>query len=218
MANINNYGIEDIKSLSFREAPNRVIYKHTCIITNQVYIGQTNNITVRWKPSAYKHCVKFYNAIQKYGWDNFTHEILEDHLTLSEANQKENYYITLYDSVNKGYNLNYGGDSKLASAETKEKMSQTRKGVPHSYEHCQAISKALQGYKQTEEHRQNNRRAQHRKPVECIETGIKYDSLAEAGRQTGIRSETISRQIRGLQHSTQGLHWRYINESELYSK
>lgn len=214
-----NYDIDDIKSLDFREGvPDRVVYKHTCNITNQVYIGQTNNITLRWKPSAYKNSIKFYNAIQKYGWNNFTHEILEDHLTLSEANQKESYYIALYDSVNNGYNLNYGGDSKLASTETKEKMSKTRKGVPHSYEHRQAISKALQGYKQTEEHRQNNRKAQHRKPVECIETGIKYDSLAEAGRQTGISSETISRQIRSRQHSTQGLHWRYIDESELYSE
>lgn len=86
----------------------------------------------------------------------------------------------------------------MASKETKEKMSKTRKGVPHSKEHSAAISAALKGYKQTEEHKQNNRKAQHCKPVECIETGIKYDSLAEAERQTGIRGETISRQIRGI--------------------
>ena len=188
------------------------IYKHTSKTSGKVYIGQTNNINVRWKPGAYRNCAKFYAAIQKYGWDDFEHEILEDNLTLEEANQRETYYIQLYDSINNGYNLNTGGDNHLASEETRNKMSQTRKGVPHSPEHNLAISKALTGYKQTEEHKLHNRLAQHRRPVECIETGIIYESLSEAQRQTGILGETISRQIRGKQKSTQGLHWRFINE------
>lgn len=214
-----SYDIKDIKSLSFREGVrDRVIYKHTCKINGKVYIGQTNNTSMRWKPSAYKNCSKFYNAIKKYGWNNFEHEILESNLTITEANQKEIYYIDLYHSVENGYNLNYGGDSHLASDETKQKMSKTRKGVPHSEEHSKAISASLKGYKQSEEHKQNNRLAQHRKPVECIETGKKYDSLAEAGKQTGILPETISRQIRGKQKSTKGLHWRFIDETELYSE
>lgn len=192
------------------------IYKHTLKETGQVYIGQTNNIKNRWKPSAYKNCIKFYNAIQKYGWDNFEHEILVDKLTLEEANELETKFIIEYDSINNGFNLNTGGDNKLASQETKEKMSKVRKGVPKSEQHKQAISKALTGYKQTEEHKKHNRKAQHRKSVECIETGEKYDSLAEAERQTGILGETISRQIRGIQKTTQGLHWRFIDD--IYSK
>lgn len=214
-----SYGIDDIKSLSFREGVrDRVIYKHTCKSTGKIYIGQTNNISARWKPSAYKNCIKFYNAIQKYGWDDFEHEILESNLTLSEANEKEKYYINFYNSVENGYNLNYGGNSKLASEETKQKMSDTRKGVPHSEEHSKSISEALKGYKQSEKHRKNNRMAQHRNPVKCIETGEKYDSLAEAERKTGILAETISRQIRGMQKSTKGLHWEYIKDNELYSE
>lgn len=188
------------------------VYIHTLIGTDKVYIGQTNNIKLRWKPSAYKNCVKFYRAIQKYGWDNFSHEILKDNLTLEEANKWEEYYINLYNSQTNGFNLSSGGLNHLASEETKQKMSNTRKGVPHSVEHSQAISKALKGYKQTEEHKLHNRMAQHRKPVQCIETGIIYDSLAEAERQTGILGETISRQIRGIQKSTKGLHWRFIDE------
>ena len=207
------YGINEIKSLSFREGVRSwCIYKHTLKETGQVYIGQTNNIKNRWKPSAYKNCIKFYNAIQKYGWDNFEHEILANELTLEEANELETKFIIEYDSINNGFNLNTGGDNKLASQETKEKMSKTRKGVPKSEQHKQAISEALTGYKQTEEHKKHNRKAQHRKSVECIETGEKYDSLAQAERQTGILGETISRQIRGIQKTTQGLHWRFIND------
>lgn len=192
------------------------IYKHTLTLTGQVYIGQTNNIKARWKPSAYKNCVKFYNAIQAHGWENFIHEIIIDNLTLDEANKMETYYIELYDSINNGFNLNTGGDNKIASEETRLKMSKTRKDVPKSEEHKQAISNALKGYKQTEEHKFNNRKSQHRKSVECIETGEKYPSLAEAERQTGILGETISRQIRGKQKSTQELHWRFIDD--IYSK
>ena len=208
-----SYGINDIQSLSFKDGVRSwCVYKHTLKETGQVYIGQTNNIKNRWKPSAYKNCIKFYNAIQKYGWDNFEHEILANELTLEEANELETKFIIEYDSINKGFNLNTGGDNKLASPETKEKMSKTRKGIPKSEQHKQAISEALIGYKQTEEHKKRNRKAQHRKSVECIETGEKYDSLAEAERQTGILGETISRQIRGIQKTTQGLHWRFIND------
>ena len=212
-----SYEAKDIKSLSFREGVRTwCIYKHTLKETGQVYVGQTNNIKNRWKPSAYKNCIKFYNAIQKYGWDNFEHEILVDGLTLEEANELETKFIIEYDSIKNGFNLNTGGDNKLASDETKEKMSKTRKGVPKSEQHKQAISQALSGYKQTEEHKEHNRKAQHRKSVECIETGEKYDSLAEAERQTGILGETISRQIRGIQKTTQGLHWRFIDD--IYGK
>lgn len=91
-------------------------------------------------------------------------------------------------------------------------MSKTRKGVPHSQEHSQAISEALKGQKKTNEHIRNNQLAQHRKIVQCIETGKVYESLAEAERETGILGETISRQIRGKQKTTKGLHWRFLNE------
>lgn len=190
------------------------IYKHTLKQDGRVYIGQTNDIKGRWKPANYKHCVKFYNAILHYGWDSFDHTIIADNLTLEEANALEEQYIAEYDSINNGFNLQSGGLNHLHSEETKQKMSQTRKGVPHSKEHCEAISQALKGYKQTEQHKTNNRLAQHRKPVMCIETNQVYDSLAEAQRQTGILAETISRQIRGKQQSTKGLHWRWVDEQQ----
>lgn len=94
-----NYNINDIKSLSFKEGVREwCIYKHTLIGTDLCYIGQTNDIKTRWKPSAYKTCTKFYNAINKYGWNNFKHEILKDNLTIDEANEWEEYYIKAYNS------------------------------------------------------------------------------------------------------------------------
>ena len=208
-----DYGINDIKSLSFKEGMREwCIYKHTLIGTDLCYIGQTNDIKTRWKPSAYKTCTKFYNAINKYSWNNFKHEILKDNLTIDEANEWEEYYIKVYNSQVDGFNLDSGGLNHLHSEETKLKMSKTRKGMRHSKEHAQAISNALKGYKQTKEHKINNRLAQHRKPVECIDTGIIYDSIAEASRQTGYDHSSISRVARGMVKNSICGHWRFVNE------
>lgn len=47
--------------------------------------------------------------MRKYGFDNFKFEILE--LTsLSELNNKERFYIQLYNSKNNGYNSTFGGE------------------------------------------------------------------------------------------------------------
>lgn len=179
-----------------------------------MYIGQTNNIKARWKPSAYKNCVKFYNAILYYGWENFSHIILENNLTFEEANIKEEYYIQKYNTIENGFNLLSGGLNRLASQETKEKMSKTRKGVKKSEAHKKAISAALKGKKKTKEAIENNRKAQHRKPVKCLETGEIYESLSDAERKTGILDETISRCCRGKQKTAGGYHWVFVKEGE----
>ena len=94
-----------------------LIYKHTNNINGKVYIGQTGrSIASRWGKNGqyYKQCSKFWNAIQKYGWHNFSHEILVDNIpTRDEANRIEQYYIeVIYDSVKNGYNISKGGFDK----------------------------------------------------------------------------------------------------------
>lgn len=92
---------------------NYKIYMHKNKINGKIYIGQTKqNLNKRFmNGDGYKKSPKFYKAIQKYGWDNFEHIILESNLTHDEANEKEIYYIEKYDSCNrdKGYNISFGG-------------------------------------------------------------------------------------------------------------
>ena len=190
------------------------VYAHILKVDGRRYIGQTNNLSARWKPSAYKNCVKFYNAITLYGWDAFEHTVLEENLTLEQANEREEYYIALYNTIENGFNLLSGGMNRLASQETKDKMSQTRKGVPKSDAHKEAIAKALKGKKKTPEAIRNNQLAQHRKIVKCIETNITYESLADAERKTGILGETISRCCRGKQKTASGFHWEFVQEGD----
>lgn len=49
------------------------------------------------------------------------------------------------------------------------------------------------------------------KPVQCIETGIIYDSLADAERKTGIFKSSIYRVCVGKQQTAGHYHWGYVN-------
>ena len=71
------------------------------------YVGITRkNKKQRWNNgNGYTENQKFYKDIQKYGWDDgFTHEIIQDNLSYSEARRLEKYYISKYNSVSNGYN------------------------------------------------------------------------------------------------------------------
>lgn len=84
------------------------IYKHTSP-SGKSYIGQTNRT---WQLRAgkdpikgYHGSTKFKNAIRKYGWENFTHEILEEDITDSdELDRLEKFWIETLNTVKNGYN------------------------------------------------------------------------------------------------------------------
>lgn len=48
--------------------------------------------------------------------------------------------------------------------------------------------------------------------VICVETGINYKSTREAGRQTGISCQNISKCCLGKRNTTGGYHWKYKEE------
>lgn len=108
-----------------------IVYKHTSP-SNKVYIGITSKSpTDRWASGfGYEHQVYFFRAIVKYGWINFKHEILFEGLTKEEAEKKEIELIEQYNStdLNYGYNIDLGGDLHRLSAETRQKMSDVKKG------------------------------------------------------------------------------------------
>lgn len=97
---------------------NGFIYKVTNKVNGKVYIGQTiQSIKDRW----YRHCGKsglskaemnthFKRAILKYGKESFNIEILEE-VDSSKLDEREKYYIKLYDSYNSGYNSTMGGQN-----------------------------------------------------------------------------------------------------------
>ena len=94
------------------------IYKITNQKTKECYIGQAVDIATRWKNHAKAGLGidtpannKLYIAMQDYGIWNFSWEILEE-CSSNLLNEKESYYINLYDSKNFGYNSNVGIKNK----------------------------------------------------------------------------------------------------------
>lgn len=110
------------------------VYKHISP-SGKIYIGLTaQKVEERWrKGSGYKKNQAFYNAIQKYGWDNIKHEIVAENLTKEEACKIEIELIKKYDSTNsdKGYNISLGGELSWLGIKhteaTKKKMSDIKK-------------------------------------------------------------------------------------------
>ena len=119
-----------------------MVYCHTNKANGKVYIGITSkdNPNDRWQSGeGYKRprgqtiaLSHFYNAIKKYGWDNFEHEILVEGLTLEQASEYEQKHIKQYDSTNpeKGYNIAKGGKGTVGakhSLATKKLLSDKAK-------------------------------------------------------------------------------------------
>ena len=81
---------------------------------DKYYVGMTGmKINERWNNGkSYKCSVYFNNAIKKYGWKNFEHEVIASHLTKEEAKDFEILMISKLDSTNPeyGYNLLKGGN------------------------------------------------------------------------------------------------------------
>lgn len=78
------------------------------------YVGITRtSIYKRWGNGLkYASCPLVNRAIQKYGWDNIKHEVLEEVETLQEAEKCERKYISELGTQDheKGYNILPGGD------------------------------------------------------------------------------------------------------------
>ena len=93
------------------------VYIHKNLINGKVYIGQTYR-TLQERSGLngknYKDSTRFYEDIEKYGWDNFEHKVLYDNLSCEEANKLERELIKQYKSLdsNYGYNVASGGGNK----------------------------------------------------------------------------------------------------------
>ena len=88
------------------------VYKHTNLVNHKSYIGITSQkCENRWgiNGKGYELQPKFYHAIQKYGWNNFQHDVLYTNLDKETALKIEANLIKTYDTIENGYNVSpYG--------------------------------------------------------------------------------------------------------------
>lgn len=107
------------------------IYKVTNLVNGKTYIGQSQHIETRWyshkndynNPNSSGYTTMFYNAMRKYGVDNFQFEIIEE-CELNQLNEREQYWIQYYNSYwgfpnSNGYNMTLGGDRRGSNTKLK---------------------------------------------------------------------------------------------------
>jgi group I intron endonuclease len=92
------------------------IYKVTNVVNGKFYIGYTNNWKRRWidhKRSAVAgEKSRFYNAVRKYGKDQFTFEVIEEVPSAQAAKDRE---IRLIAELSPEYNVTTGGEGGVCN-------------------------------------------------------------------------------------------------------
>ena len=178
-----------------------IIYKVTNLINNKIYIGQTvSSLEIRKsqheRSYSYGYRNAFPRAINKYGKENFKWEIIDTANSLEELNEKENYYIGLYQSTNrkKGYNLKCGGNNKFLDDTVKQKIGDAQRGeLNHMYGKTGDLNPTS-------------------KRVKNITTGEIFGSSMECARELGLNFSHVSAVCRGSRKSTGKMVFRYLDE------
>lgn len=116
------------------------IYKITNKINGKCYIGQSIHIEQRWKEHKILGNIggnsnkrnALYEAIYKYGIDNFLFEIIEE-CSEEKLDEKEIEWIKYYNSYYDGYNLTIGGNRGSFQPKINyEQLNEIRKKLMYS--------------------------------------------------------------------------------------
>ena len=179
----------------------------------------------------------FARAINKYGWNNIQHIVLQEGLDEEEAKELEQYMIQWYDTTNHayGYNVSLGGESAIGhthivSEETRQKMRENNTGENNPMYGRTGENSPWYGRRHTEETKQKMREAHRASPIStvfapksiiCTTTNKIFYSIKEAAKYYTINRSNIS-QCCGGRIKTAGrlpdgtkLVWRYIDIIEL---
>lgn len=203
--------------------------------TAKKYFGITHNPRRRWQNGhGYFRNKHFYNAILKYGWESFSHEILYDNLSLEKACELEKQYISKHKTYlyENGYNGSLGGENpgNGRTYSTEERNLRRNKmlgnkfglGYKHTEETKKKISEAgrrRKGQPLTEQQRiaAISRLPPPRygadnpasRPVLCVELNVVYPCGKAAANALGLQCSHISNVCRGKRKTTGGYHFRF---------
>ena len=180
------------------------IYKQTCLVNQKSYIGKTyrDAETRRREHLTGKGSKALKEAIEEFGEDNFTFEILYDGIIPELLDMYEKEAIAKHNTLSpNGYNQTTGGEGGSSpSEETRRKLSEAHKGKPLSEEHRRKISEGNKGRTPSEETRRKISRSNKGK-THSAKTRRKL-SEAHTGRTLSEEHRRkISRSNKGKTHS-----------------
>ena len=195
------------------------------------YIGITSKkVTQRWgkggrgylhkqKNGNYVHTY-FANAILKYGWDHFIHEILAENLEETMAKDMEKELISKYKLLNLSYNITDGGDGRLGvsfnhSEESKNLISKNHRRV-QSESTKKKISDLQVGKKFPQWRKDLLSNAHNKEKIKVNQLSLEgvlirsYNSYTEASKITGVSSGNISLACRRKYKTAGGFIWKIV--------
>ena len=203
-----------------------LVYKIVNQVNNKIYFGITTQLLkIRWqqhKCNSNKKNYHLYNAIKKYGFDNFSIEVVKICDSEKEMYDTEVKLISKYKSNNRlfGYNNSRGGESSRfgckVSDSTKRKISEYQKNrsrKPHSNEtklkmKLSAIGRDMSKAVKASADKNRGKPAKNRVKVVLNKT-IVFDSITIASKETGVSISSIHNNIKGLSKSTRIGIWSY---------
>ena len=162
------------------------IYKIINTINNKVYIGQTTRTIAERYEEHLNHARNsvnrhLYDAMNYYGIENFTVELLED-CEDAKLNGRESYWIKCYKSNDRafGYNMTSGGEGGNTCASLSKERKQMRNaaiasklaGRAQPRELVEKRAAKLRGQKRTEEQRQRFSEAQQKRDASTFARGF----------------------------------------------
>lgn len=197
-------------------------------MNQKVYIGQTSE-TIEKRFARHmgyqkdEHDTKFYRAIRKYGKENFKIEAIDYADTQEELDEKEIYYIKLYDSVKNGYNSKdsigkCGGDTLSEHQnldEIKEKIRQSKLGDKNPMRICGGLHGPRNGM--YGKNGKLNPFAKRCKAVSVDGSDTKYfDTLTELQQYFNVTTlGMVTMRCRGKTKSPyNGYYFRYCEDDE----
>lgn len=227
-----------------RDKKHYIVYRHV-LFDGRIYVGITSqkNPKTRWQGgSGYKDNPYFTNAIKKYGWDAFSHDILFTGLSQDEAKLKEIELIAEYKSNERkyGFNISSGGESRSGISLSEwqiERMVEGKRNKGISKETRRKLSVA------TKEHWKKEGFIQHMRDInmgsknpqygrvrtdaEKLQRGAKrvvkkdmngnvletYISLRDASAKSHISRDVISKCCKGIFKQGGGFLWEFIKDS-----
>ena len=172
-------------------------------------------------------------ARKKYHHKSLWNYTILEYCGIDDLDEREEYYISLYNTINNGYNCESGGhENKIVSDETKDKMSDAKKGKycgensplygKHlTEEHKSKLSKAkkgennpMYGKHRDDETKDKIRLRRNKAVVQYTKEGefiAEYESALVAKNITGIDSSNISKCCLGMRKSAGGFKWTFKN-------
>lgn len=169
------------------------VYKITNRITNDFYIGQSKNIKKRLYNHRYPgiHSERFESDIQRYGWDNFSFEVIEE-CPETELIEREAFYIEklkpTYNTIIRGRKLPENQKKRLRDANLGKKQS------------AETVQKRKESIaKRKEQNPQTNSGHKKRVLTDYYADGYgsaSFDSVKDAAHFFGVHPSTVTKAIK----------------------